>query len=218
MANLIANLYPGSDVSCEQHAEQGIALALESRPDLILLDLQMPGVSGFEALATLAERLPATPVVIVSGSLNASDMQRALNEGAMGFIPKSAEYDIVKNALKLVVSGGIYVPPEMLALFGGRQPPVAQNAVVDVKSPMAGKGQSERAGDVVPSCGSEVLLTPRQQEVLSLLCEGQSNKEIARVLDCADTTVKAHVTAIFKELRARNRTEAVVNAQRLGLI
>ena len=183
----------GEDVSATTVTDgaQGIEKALIVKPDLILLDLHMPNMGGLDALKILGEKLPSTSVVIVSASLEKADMQAAMRLGAMGFIPKSASSDIMMQALKLVLSGGIYVPPEMLDL-GNRNSP----SVSTVTS----------------------SLTPRQIEVLKLLSEGKVNKEIARQLDCAETTVKAHVTAVFKELRASNRTEAVVNAQKAGLI
>ena len=174
----------------------GVDKAIELKPDLILLDLHMPGMGGLDALKVLGEKLPATSVVIVSASLEKSDMQTAMRLGTMGFIPKSASSELMLQALKLVLSGGVYIPPQMLDL-----------------------GMSERSH--ASSQSSQQLrsaLTPRQLEVLKLLSEGKVNKEIARILDCAETTVKAHVTAVFKELGARNRTEAVVNAQKLGLL
>lgn len=183
----------GEDVSATTVTDgaQGIEKALIVKPDLILLDLHMPNMGGLDALKILGEKLPSTSVVIVSASLEKADMQAAMRLGAMGFIPKSASSDIMMQALKLVLSGGIYVPPEMLDL-GNRNSPAAST----VKS----------------------SLTPRQIEVLKLLSEGKVNKEIARQLDCAETTVKAHVTAVFRELGASNRTEAVINAQKAGLL
>lgn len=174
----------------------GVDKALELKPDLILLDLHMPGMGGLDALKVLGEKLPATSVVIVSASLEKSDMQTAMRLGAMGFIPKSASSELMLQALKLVLSGGVYIPPQMLDL--GK------------------RGHSHASSQSSQQLRS--ALTPRQLEVLKLLSEGKVNKEIARILDCAETTVKAHVTAVFKELGARNRTEAVVNAQKLGLL
>lgn len=176
-----------------QNADKALDTALEMLPDLILLDLHMPHIDGFEVLAQLSTKLPASPVVVVSGSIEPDDMQRAISMGAMGYIPKSASSEIMEKALMLVTSGGIYIPPEML----------------QTGSKDRGHGSQGMPGST---------LTPRQIEVLQLLSEGKVNKEIARELDCAETTVKAHITAIFRELKARNRTEAVIQAQKMGYI
>ncbi len=195
LASLMTSLDENAEVRCEHDARNITAVVDECQPDLILLDLHMPDIDGFAVLAQLSERYSTIPVVIISGSQDAADMQRAIASGAMGFIPKSASHEITHHALSIVMSGGIYVPPEMITL--------AQ------KTPQTTQPESSDPG---------ANLTPRQIEVLRLLTEGKVNKEIARELDCAETTVKAHVTAIFRELKARNRTEAVMNAQRLGLI
>ncbi len=196
LASLMTSLDKNAEVRCVQSARNITELVDAFKPDLILLDLHMPDVDGFEVLAQLSERYNTIPVVIISGSQEAADMQRAISSGAMGFIPKTASHEITHHALNIVMSGGIYVPPEMLNL-ASKTPAPAQTHEA------ATPGEN---------------LTPRQIEVLRLLTEGKVNKEIARELDCAETTVKAHVTAIFRELKARNRTEAAINAQRLGLI
>lgn len=194
IAALLSTLEEDVKTSTVQNSNQGIELALTLQPDLILLDLQMPGMDGFDVLTVFGAKLPTTSVVIVSGSLEPKVMEKAIRMGAMGFIPKTASSDIMRNALKLIMSGGIYIPPEMVNIQrSSRQTDSAKPAARD-------------------------NLTPRQLEVLALLSQGKVNKEIARILDCAETTVKAHVTAVFRELGARNRTEAVINAQRLGLL
>ncbi len=196
LVSIIATLEDEVSTQTVSDGARGVEVALQCKPDLILLDLNMPGMDGLEALGLLGEKLPACSVVVVSASLDKSDMQAAMKRGAMGFVPKSASPDIMLSALKLVLSGGIYVPPEMLDFSG------AEEKTAHAPAPAAARTR----------------LTPRQLEVLKLLSEGKVNKEIARVLDCAETTVKAHVTAVFKELGARNRTEAVVNAQKLDLL
>jgi DNA-binding NarL/FixJ family response regulator len=118
---------------------------------------------------------------------------RALNLGALGFIPKSSPREVMVNALRLVFSGGIYVPPEALA-------PVETKEMKPAR----------------PASPADVGLTERQIEVLALLMRGKSNKAISRLLDMAEPTVKHHVTAILKALRATNRTEAVIAVGELG--
>ena len=194
IASLLSTLGDEVSASTLPGGSRGIELALEQRPELILLDLHMPDINGLDALRILGEKLPTTSVVIVSASLDREDMKAAMALGAMGFIPKSASPDIMLHALKLVMSGGVYIPPEMLDLSPSGSVPEQVH--------------SNRSDKV----------TPRQLEVLKLLSEGKVNKEIARILDCAETTVKAHVTALFKELGARNRTEAVMNAQKRDLL
>jgi DNA-binding NarL/FixJ family response regulator len=155
---------------------------------LVLLDIRMPDMSGLDGLATLVERHPLLPVVVLSASLAPEDMQQALDGGATGFIPKTATGPVMLSALRLVLSGGVYVPPEMLA------PPPR------------------------PEASGEPPLTPRQIEVLRLLERGDPNKVIARELALSEATVKAHIGAIMRALGVRNRTQAVRAARELGLL
>ena len=171
---------------------------IEGNPDveLVLLDLNLPDRSGFDVLAELRERHPAISVVMLSASEDRDDIAKALDLGALGFIPKSARRDVMLGAFQLIFSGGIYVPPEIL---GRPQPPMP--ARPSARAPSA----------------ADIGLTERQMEVLVLMMQGKSNKAICRVLDLAEPTVKNHVTAILKALKATNRTEAVIAAGSLGL-
>jgi DNA-binding NarL/FixJ family response regulator len=158
-------------------------------PDLVMLDLGLPGCSGIEALERFRERFPALPVVVVSGASNPSTINAALDLGAMGFIPKSAPSEVFLSAVRLVASGGIYVPME--ALRG--------------------------APDAGPGSQSELELSPRQKEVLALLLKGLPNKLIARKLDISENTTKIHVSAVLHALGVATRTQALIAANRLGL-
>ena len=171
---------------------------IEQTPDLelVLLDLGLPDRDGLEALAELRERFPAVSVVVLSGRQDRESVAKALDLGAVGFIPKSASREVMLSAFNLVFSGGMYIPPEIL----GRQAATAQPAATPEGS----------AG------GAELGLTGRQLDVLALLMQGKSNKAICRALDLAEPTVKSHVTAILRVLKATNRTEAVVAARALG--
>ena len=191
IASLLSAVADDVSVSTVQGGMQGIDRAVAEQPDLILLDLYMPGLSGFEAMRILGDKLPTCSIVIVSSSLDMKEMKTAMSLGAMGFIPKSASPEVMINALKLVISGSIYVPPEMLGLGANES--------------------TATLPDTAP-------ISPRQLEVLKLMAEGKSNKEISSILGCAETTVKTHVTALFKELGARNRTEAVIVAQKRKLL
>jgi DNA-binding NarL/FixJ family response regulator len=165
--------------------------------ELVLLDLHLPDRSGFEVLSELRERHPAISVVVLSASEDRGSIAKALDLGALGFIPKSAQREVMLGAFKLILAGGIYVPPEILD-----RPRPAPTAPAN----------PER----VPTA-TDLGLTERQMDVLALMMHGKSNKAICRVLDLAEPTVKNHVTAILKALKATNRTEAVIAAGALGL-
>jgi DNA-binding NarL/FixJ family response regulator len=165
--------------------------------DLVLLDLGLPDCDGFSMLADLRQSFPAIPVVVMSALDDHDSVTRALHLGALGFIPKSSHRAVMLSALQLIFSGGIYVPPEILA----RGVPAA----------------SKPDEPVPPNASpSDLGLTERQMAVLALMAKGKSNKAIGRMLDLAEPTVKAHVSAVLKALKAANRTEAVVTAGRLG--
>lgn len=179
-------------------------LQLEKNPDfdLILLDLGLPDRDGFEALIELRESYPAISIVVLSGRHDRESVARALELGALGFIPKSASREVMLSALNLVVSGGMYIPPVVLG---------HQDAVT-VSRPAA---DPVSAGE--PGSGTDLGLTERQLDVLALLMQGKSNKAICRVLDLAEPTVKNHVSAILRALNATNRTEAVIAARARGV-
>jgi DNA-binding NarL/FixJ family response regulator len=159
--------------------------------DLVVLDLALPDGDGLDLLTNLRSRLPGAGVVVLSASSDPSVAAKALRLGAQGFIPKSASYAVMIAALQLVLAGGIYVPPEILA--------VLKDAVPD--DIVATDTAAEFEG---------VALTERQREVLALLVQGKSNKVICRDLQLAEPTVKNHITAILKALKVSSRTEAIV--------
>jgi DNA-binding NarL/FixJ family response regulator len=168
--------------------------------ELILLDPNLPDRSGFELLAELRERHPAISVVMLSASDDRDDIARALELGALGFIPKSAQREVMLSALKLIFSGGIYVPPEILG-----RPQAAPAPAPIISAPADGSPDAAELG-----------LTGRQRDVLALMMQGKSNKAICRALHLAEPTVKNHVTAILKAFKVSNRTEAVIAAAALG--
>jgi DNA-binding NarL/FixJ family response regulator len=179
---------------------QGLQLAAEHRDlDLALLDLHLPDASGLAALADLLEGHPDLPVVVLSGEDDPALMRDVLEQGALGFIPKSSSSAVIVQALRLVLSGGTYVPREAMA---ASPPAVSQQQQAQPRAPR----EVERLG-----------LTPRQADVLGLLLAGKSNKIICRELNLAEGTVKNHVGAVLRALNAANRLEAVVAAQRLGI-
>jgi DNA-binding NarL/FixJ family response regulator len=168
-----------------------------SEPDLILLDLQLPERDGLEILAELRESHPAISVVVLSARQDRESVVKALDFGALGFIPKSAPREVMLSALNLIFSGGMYIPPEIL----GHQEP----------TPPQPPPATQRIS------GADLGLTERQMDVLALMMKGRSNKLICRALGLAEPTVKNHVTAILKALKASNRTEAVINAAARGV-
>jgi DNA-binding NarL/FixJ family response regulator len=169
--------------------------------DLVLLDLRMPGVSGFVALADIEDRHPDLPVVIMTGDEEPELVREAFEHGALGFIPKSSPPPVILAALRLVLSGGTYVPPQVMSSTAPRPP-----APPNVKT---------FAAD--PAIAVSLGLTPRQSDVLTLLLAGKSNKVISRDLNLAEGTVKNHVAAVLKALNVDTRVQAVIAAARLGL-
>jgi DNA-binding NarL/FixJ family response regulator len=170
---------------------------IEKHPDfsLVLLDLSLPDRDGFAVLGDLRDRYPAISVVVLSAFHDHENVVRALKLGAQGFIPKSGLREVMVGALQLVFSGGIYIPPEILR-----------------HSEPAPKPHRP-----TPKFVSDIGLTERQIDVLTLMMQGKSNKLICRALQLAEPTVKNHVTAILKALQVTNRTEAVVVAAAIGL-
>ena len=179
-------------------SRQAMALIAEHGDDLklIMLDLNLPDRDGFSVLAEVRERYPAISVVVLSGQQDRSSVVKALDLGALGFIPKSGQREVMVSALQLVFAGGIYIPPEILA-----------RADVPSSKPQPLRPRATPA---------ELGLTGRQLDVLALMMQGKSNKAICRVLDLAEPTVKNHVTAILKALKVTNRTEAVIAVGELG--
>jgi DNA-binding NarL/FixJ family response regulator len=175
---------------------------VEQHPDLdlVLLDLNLPDRDGFSVLADLRKCYPSISVVVISALQDRDNVVRALDLGAVGFIPKSATRKVILGALQLVFSGGIYIPPQVLARLG---PAPASSS----------PPQTAPAGDAArrpPASPADLGVTERQLDVLALMMQGKSNKAICRMLNLAEPTVKNHVRAILKALKATNRTEAVI--------
>jgi len=190
LRQVLAGLDAGANVV--EAANAGAALAaIAGRADfdLMLLDLNLPDRDGLSLLGEVGRLAPDLPVVMLSGVQDPALMRAALDAGAAGFIPKSSLSQVVLPALKLVLAGGIYVPPEMLR--------DAETPAPDAQAP---------------------LLTERQQQVLRLIANGASNKEIAAKLQLSEPTVKGHVVAVFRALGVRTRTQAIAAATRVGLV
>lgn len=158
-------------------------------PDLVLLDLNMPGVRGFSSLLYLRSEFPAVPVVVVSGYEESALIQRVLQFGAIGFIPKTSSLETMGEAVRCAMDGKVWTPPEI------------------PKAPDDGK-DAEIAAKVAS-------LSPQQLRVLLMLADGRLNKQIAHELQITEATVKAHMTVILRKLGLVRRTQAAVLAQRL---
>ena len=172
---------------------------LDQHPDmsLVLLDIQLPDISGLSLLVDIARQHPQLPVIMLSADHDADIVQQSLELGASGFLPKSSLNQVLLSAIRLVVSGGIYVPPEALRKTTPRPAP-APGALAAV---------------TVESLG----FTARQTDVFGLLLQGMSNKQICRELDLAEPTVKIHVRGILRTLGVSSRAEVIAKFGTLGL-
>ena len=181
-------------------------LAQDSAFDLVLLDLRLGDADGFDVLTEFRAAYPALPVVVVSASDRTSDVIRAIDLGAMGFVPKRASNDTLFEALSMVMSGGIYVPPMDMGDESGTDIYVdtTPGGLRSVRQNAFDNGYQSHAP--LESLG----LTPRQTEVLGLLLQGKPNKLIARDLNLSVETVKDHVAAVLRTLNVSSRTQAVL--------
>jgi DNA-binding NarL/FixJ family response regulator len=191
-----------AELELEEAGDCAQALERASRQhyDLVLLDLKLPGGNGMDTLRALREAVPAAPLVVISGEEDPHVVREAIERGAMGFIPKSSTPEVLIQALRLVLARGVYLPP---AVLDRRAAPAA---AAPATSPQADTGAGRLLG-----------LTPRQADVLRCVIQGKPNKIIARELDISEGTVKAHLSSVMHALGARNRTEAVYAAAKLGL-
>ncbi len=209
LQNVIEGL--GNDVSVRGVAGARAAreaLAADAGFDLVLLDLNLGDADGFALLVELRNAYPAVPVVVVSASDRSADVIRAIDLGAMGFVPKRASNETLQEALRVVMKGGIYVPPMTMRSddFAGGGGAVAAPA--------------DAQGTPSPAQHAAALatfkLTPRQTDVLSLLLRGLSNKLIARELNLSVETVKDHVAAVLRALGVNSRTQAVLAVSQMS--
>jgi len=185
--------YPDVDTVEARSIPEGLDILGGPQPfDLALLDLNMPGVHGFEGLLQLRTRHPHLPVVVVSGHEEPKIISEALSYGAAGFIPKSVRKADLASAIKSVMDGAIYTPE-------------------GYEAPTADAESTDRA-DMVRKLAK---LTPQQLRVLQMLRQGLLNKQIAYELQVGETTVKAHVSEILRKLNVYSRTQAVIEVSKL---
>lgn len=174
--------------------------------DLLLLDIGLPDRGGIESLHEIRERWPGIPVIIISAHDNPANIKKSLEAGAMGFISKSSSNQVILGAIQLALSGGIYIPSQLLASNPNGS---ISNNTADTT---AESGSTETSANLVA-----LGITNRQADVLTLLMQGKTNKAICRELNLAPGTVKIHVSAVLRALGATNRSEAISIASRMGL-
>lgn len=179
----------------------------EGEPDVALIDLAMPGSDHGRHLADIRKQHPKLPILVLSGSEDPAVMKRVLSMGINGYVPKAYSPDVMLSAVRLVMAGGIYVPPMAL------EP--RHNTEASDPGSLSAHGDASMLDDQTHERLKE-LLTDRQMDVLRLLSQGKPNKVIARDLGISEGTVKIHLAAIFRALNVRNRVEAVVAAQNLS--
>ena len=202
----LAELGPDIEFVLAMSADELLAVASDDL-DLAIIDLNM-GADGPAHVDEIRRRYPAVPVIVLSGRDDPAIMRTALARGVVGFIPKAYSSEVLLSAVRLVLAGGVYVPPMLLSAL-------CPGIAVGAPAP-------EAAGRTVAPAAAHTLdhlrnvLTDRQIEVLQLLSQGKPNKLIGRALGISEGTVKIHLAAIFRALNVRNRTEAVVAAQALA--
>lgn len=191
LAMLIQQKHPSVRVACARTLAEALAmLRVEHEFPLVLLDLNLPDSQGIQTLRLLREAAPHLRVIVLSADERAETVMAALDAGAAGYIPKSAEWEAMQHGLRAVLEGQVYVPHVVLS--------------------------ARSSGDLRRSV-SDLGLSSRQMDVLRLLVAGKSNKLIGKDLELAPSTVKTHISAIFDRLGVNSRTQAVVEAARMGL-
>ena len=172
--------------------------------DLAVLDLHMPGCAGVNSIRFFHRRFPCIPIMVISAEDDRSVMERILNVGAMGYLCKTASVPVLLNAVKLVLSGEIYVPTQVMSPLSplGSEPEEPQKIARDLRRRYT----------------NEYGLTARQMGVLKHLANGLSNREISEAMGIAEGTVKIHISGLFHTLRVKSRLEAIRIAQQIGLV
>ena len=192
--NVICDGFPGSEVMETEDLDSAMALTKGNDDlDLILLDLNMPGMHGLNGLINLRNEAPTIPVVIVSAEQDKQVVLQAITYGAVGFITKSSPRKQMTEAIEQILNGNVYLPSDIIR---------------------SQKSTTRRSNNDAPHFPPELLqaLTRKQLLVLERMTKGDSNKQIAYSLAIAETTVKAHVSAILRKLNVHNRVQAILSA------
>ncbi len=196
-AALLAQVETNTLVLQAGDAAQALSSVAEHQDlDLVVLDLLLPGTGGLATITELGKMRPDLPIIVLSSSEDPRDARAALAHGAMGYVPKSANQQVILAAIRIVLNGDIYVPPLILAETINSYPTRHRHHASD----------------------PQAALTPRQLDVLRKLSAGHSNGRIALDLGLSEKTVKAHVTSIFRAFDVVSRTQAIAVARQIGLI
>ena len=190
-------------------AAQAMRLAPALRPDVILLDNHLPGVTGVDAIRGLREVSPSSRVLMLTVSEDAQDLSMALRNGAQGYLLKTIDGDLLAQAIRRAAAGEPVVSPELMGKLVAAFQSQGVPEVDALESPVPGKVHPEAAPGTVEQ---RTPLSPREEDVLREIARGSSNKEIARALDIAETTVKIHVQHILRKLGLSSRVQAAVYA------
>ena len=200
LAGMVTLGWPDSEITLAADFHQTWAAANAASFDLILCDLIMPGSGPLAGIDGLLAASGVTPVLVVTGTEDDTLLLDLLERGVAGFVPKTANAGIIEAAMRLILAGGRYLPPRL----------------ADIAAARINSGMVQPIRDDAAQIAER--LTNRQRDVLRLMAQGKSNKEIARDLDLAPSTVKTHLSQIMICLGAANRTDASVKARMLDLI
>jgi DNA-binding NarL/FixJ family response regulator len=188
---VVASVAPEAQFHGETDLGGGVSKARQLKDlQLVLLDLMLPGCTGIEALVQFFKMVPRARVVVISATEDSGSVRAALDAGAVGYLPKTSSPKIIAEALRVVLQGGSYIPPQ------------AMGAVPPAKAPLT---------------LADLGITERQADVLKLVAKGLSNNEIARQLTIAENTVKQHAHAAYRALGVSSRTEAMVVLAKMGI-
>jgi DNA-binding NarL/FixJ family response regulator len=188
---VVASIAPQAQFHGETDLGGGVSKARQLKDlQLVLLDLMLPGCTGIEALVHFLKVLPRARIVVISATEDSDSVRAALDAGAVGYLPKTSSPKIIAEALRTVLQGGSYVPPQ------------AMGAVPQLRTPLT---------------LADLGITERQADVLKLVTKGLSNSEIARQLNIAENTVKQHAHAAYRALGVSSRTAAIVALAKMGI-
>lgn len=177
---------------------EGLKRAREMKPDVVLLDLNMPGIAGREAVQMLTEELPQTRVLMLTVSEDAEDLIDTLKSGARGYLVKNIDADFLVDAIRRAARGEAVMSPQMTSKLV--------------------QGLQNGGREMVPEAADKDRISPREREILMLVARGASNKEMARELKLAESTVKIHVQSILRKLNLTSRVQAAVYAVEHGIV
>ena len=180
---------------------EGFKRAKQHRPDVVLLDLNMPGLSGIETLQLLQQDLPDTAVIMLTVSEDVDELTRALREGACGYLLKNMEADALATMIRRAAEGESVIAESM-----------TQRLIAQMRTPVRAEEAAPPTSLEPRSSPASPVLTPRERDIVRILARGASNKDIARELDLAESTVKIHVRNVLRKLNLSSRVQIAIHA------